>query len=135
MFDKEKLKGILVITFFIILVIVMIIAFLYLGWRRIQPTQTAHVTVVSKRTAVARVPGSGGGRTYKTPDCFVVFRFSDGSEKELFVNPGGGNKRELGYEFFQELQEGDTGILSYKELKSATDWGQRTYISFEKDEQ
>ena len=61
----------------------------------------------------------------KEPNCYVVFLFSDESEREFYIKS---------YETYNALQDGDTGTLSYKQLKNSTKWSQRSFISFEKDE-
>ena len=90
-----------------------------------QPVQSRRVEVVSKRTKAAYYHSTGGG-VYKksTPDGYITFEFSDGFEKEFYVKSA---------EIYNVLQEGDTGILSYKQVKDGTGIMEKRFISFEKD--
>jgi len=88
-----------------------------------QPMQTEHVEVIGRRTEVRYLqsPSSGSVRG-ANPRCFVMFVFSDGSEKEFSVN----------HRIFDDFQIGDTGILSFREVESGLFRG-RNFVSFEKD--
>lgn len=80
-----------------------------------RPVQTAQVEVVGKRTERYNNPRSASrNRRY------VTFKFPDGSEKETNVDH---------VPTFNNLQEGDTGTLFYKQTKNTT--GILGYISFE----
>ena len=135
MWIKEFLKTALGKGLLAILIVAVVImgTYLILTIRiEIQPLQTAHVEVVSKRTKAAYYKSGGGGiAKLKYPYCFVTFKFSDGSEKEFNVNPRGVSKSK--YELFNKLKEGDIGILSYKQVGDGAKLGQKFFISFEKD--
>ena len=73
----------------------------------IQPIQYVHVKVSKKK---------------KGTSFYVTFEFPDGSEKEFVVGHA-----------FNDLQENDTGMLSYKEAKTGSHPPERKFISFEKD--
>ena len=67
---------------------------------------------------------------------YVDFKFSDGSEKRFRVARIGkpkNTKEEIYCAAYEALYEGDTGILTYKEVKNATKWQYRYFVSFEKD--
>ena len=88
-----------------------------------QPVQEAQVTVVAKRTSDHYTRNIVSYKKSKIPNCFVTFKFPDGSEKELKIK----------HAIFENLQEGDTGTLSYKERKNATHFDHRRFVGFEKE--
>ena len=82
-----------------------------------QPKQTAHVEVVDKR-----IVESGYVSRYRNnTNCYVTFKFPDGSEIEFNVRTR---------KAYDSMQENDTGVLSYKQRKDRA-----KFVSFEKDEQ
>ena len=85
-----------------------------------EPVQTAQVEVVSKRLH-ERINAPGISQRFMR---FVTFRFSDGSEVEFNV---------LDFSL-DEFQEGDTGIISYKQIEEETISLTTRFVSFEKDE-
>ena len=130
MFWKTELwKSDLGKVFIMLLIATIVISslLLYIRWLDIQPLQTAHATVISKRSEYSSFTG-GGGNTVKYLNYYATFQFSDGSKKEFHIDPG--RKTKLKQQFVDELQEGETGTLSYKETKG----GRKRFISFEKDE-
>jgi len=108
----------------LIIVIVILSGILYMLWVDIQPIQTAHVTVISKRTEDRYIRGAGGISKLKDPNCYVTFIFHSGAEKEFHVKSN---------EAYKDLQEGDIGTLSFKQAGGGKP-GQTCFISFEKDE-
>ena len=96
---------------------------------RSQPVQSIHVVITGKRTIKSYSTARRGAREHPIPKCIVAFKFPDGSEKEL----------EVKFEIFNDLQEGDTGTVSFQEHKKITKWPEedrwahRRFISFEKD--
>jgi len=87
--------------------------------------QKEHVEIVGKRmTDRGYTPRNGSGVRYHR---YITFKFPDGSEKEFNVQNAN---------IYDDLQEGDTGMLSYKEKKANTiNLGNKHFISFEKDEE
>ena len=106
------------------------------------PEQAEQVEVVEKRINKTYIGSSRGIGESKTAYTFYIsFKFSDGSVKEFEVGRdsiGRGIIREPYNKVYDSLNEGDTGILTYKELKNAenryyTPSSYRLFISFEKD--
>ena len=99
---------------------------------RKEPKQVVYDEILSKRWSYSHSTKGG-----TTTERFVTFLFPNGDEKELKIT--GDGKREI----YESLQEGDTGMLTYKELeednrfgsKFFADWSFRYFVSFEKDEQ
>lgn len=81
-----------------------------------QPEQVAWVQIIKKEI---RIEGSDPQFFYS----IATFKTSDGIEIELKVFR----------DVYKTMQEGDTGILTYKTLENSTRWEQRKFISFEKD--
>ena len=113
----------------IIVVIVSIPAYLYWIRLEIQPVKTAHVEIVNKKTKPHYVKSGGGGFVEsKLPNLYVTFRFSDGSEITINIRKGDEKKKT-----YDSLQKGDTGTLSYKQIKNRTELRHLRFVSFEKD--
>ena len=92
---------------------------------RSQPIQNEQVIVAGKEIIKQRPPTRRGYKKGATIPYYVVtFKLSDGSMKELRVDSA----------VFNDLQENDTGKLSFQEQKNATHFNHRRFISFEKDE-
>ena len=89
-----------------------------------QPVQEAHVEVISKRM-------EKNNYTYGRTDSikrYVIFRFLDGSEVEFYVAP---YLRKI----YDSFQEGDTGILFYKQVGDGTKKSERRFVDFQKDKE
>jgi len=89
------------------------------------PEQYAHVEIVDTRLRHVYIRSGGSYTRRERPNLFFTFRFQDGSEKEIRIP----------YEIFPTMQVGDTGILYFRATENSTNWDQRRFISFEKDEQ
>ena len=85
-----------------------------------EPIQVEHVEVVSKRLKDRGYSTSYGGRYNR----FVTFKFPDDSEKEFNIL----------YSSLDDFQEGDRGVLSYKQIKDSTELRDLRFVSFKKDE-
>jgi len=103
---------------------------------RRQPVQNIHVEVIGLRTAKAYSSARGMRRESYTLG-IVAFRLPDGTEKELKV---GSSSFSNDLSVFNNLQEGDTGMLSFQEHKNINnsdkrfeDWAYRYFLSFEKE--
>jgi len=131
--DFQK-KGFLIllivfILFFVVLVLPAIVETVEI---RRQPVQNVQVEVVGKRTTRT---GRRRGPAYF--NYIVAFRLPDGTEKELQVLSASPSISPV---IFDNLQEGDTGTLSFQEHKNISkwkdtdQWEHRRFISFEKDE-
>lgn len=117
-------KAVVLFSFCFLLIIGIVLAlFVPELLIRIRPLQREQVEVVGKRTATALTSAAYGLKEQKKPNCFITFKFSDGTKKELRVT----------YNIYESMQEGETGILIYQERKNAKKWSQRYFIGFEKD--
>ena len=145
---KDKLIGNIVIALMLVSVAtVFIVPFVLTRQEREikaelkhNPEQSAQVEVVSKRVIKER------RRRFTTRYTYIVtFEFSDGSAKEVEVdrNSTRGNPITELYNFiYDTIDEGDTGILTYKEIENIEVYfenenlcrGGRKFISFEKDQ-
>ena len=108
-----------------------------------QPEQSVPVEVAEKR--IDKGYGSGNHRAPSSTHYryLISFRFSDGSVKELEVDFIGlwGRPETIPYSpVYDEINEGDTGILIYKELENneqkyskGFQYQGRKFIRFEKD--
>ena len=106
------------------------------------PEQSAQVQVLEKR--IFRHFSSGHRSTRTSYTYIVAFKFSDDSIKEFevdFKSVSGISKTEL-YSFrYNSFYEGDTGMLTYKEIENIEEnfknpemeYRGRHFISFEKD--
>ena len=133
--EKQKAMAIVgIIIFFVCLVAFSLIK--YALTISNQPEQRERVEVVGKKR----------NHEYESTLCtyIVVFRFSDGSEKEFKVNVASTVFFRSGSEegrFYDSINVGDVGILTYKERKNiekyikkeSNRWMGRQFISFEKD--
>lgn len=111
---------------------------------RSKPEQTAHVEVVEKRIDRS-VHYGRGSRAYSGNSTLFIycisFRFSDGTVKELKVDQFYffSIHKEAPYSsVYAGMNEGDTGLLTYKELeptetKNWEDLSKRQFIRFEQD--
>ena len=122
-FVKSDWGKVLVLVFTAFATIFLLIFFLLKVDR--QPTQTAHVEVVSKRWIK-------GGRYSASAYYFATFKFPDGTEQEF-------NLRTTKFisedeETYASLQNGDKGTLTYKQLGDGTGPMGNRFVSFEKDE-
>ena len=113
---KTPLQGVLVLV--LCLVIFATPAFIYIGVVKRQPIQTVHVEVVSKRIERHNNPSSAS-RTER----WITFKFPDDSEYELLISNAG---------IFNNIHEGDTGMLSFKETKD-DNRSIKYFETFEKD--
>ncbi|MDR1628872.1 MAG: DUF2500 domain-containing protein [Oscillospiraceae bacterium] len=80
------------------------------------PEQVAWVEIIKKEI---RTEGSDPQFFYS----IATFKTSDGIEIELQVFR----------DVYKTMQEGDTGMLTYKALENSTRWTERNFISFEKE--
>ena len=99
--------------------------FLRVDW---QPTQTAYVEVVGKRW----VKNNNTSGNYASSYYFATFKFPDGSKKEFNLRTAKFVKD--ADKTYHSIQEGDKGILSYKQLGDGTGIMGKRFVSFEKDE-
>jgi len=81
------------------------------------------VEVTGKRI----IQSSGGSDSGKTYRYIVAFQLPDGTEKELRVGKINSSK------LYNSINDGDTGILTYKEKENVKAESDRRFISFEKD--
>jgi len=111
------------------------------------PEQSEQVEVTGKRISVSSHHSKGGHITFYY-SYYVAFKFTDSSEKEFRV---GSNSRKEKYRggktvydpydpiydpydsIYNFIHEGDTGTLTFKEIKNSTEPIQRHFICFEKD--
>jgi len=89
-----------------------------------EPEQIAQVEVIGKRTHTSHSTKGSTSTFY-----LVNFKFLGGDEKEFKIT----SKTRSAAEIYNSMQEGDTGTLTYKELKNATKFDHRFFVSFEKD--
>jgi len=98
------------------------------------PRQQEQVEVIEKRTYVrtTRAPESGGSRNRHF---FITFQFTDGSEKEFLVgtNRLGLRSDNVNHSVYDDIQVGDTGILTFRERRDNERSIGRRFISFEND--
>jgi len=111
--------GKILIAFLVSFVIVGLPIIVYFIILSNQPLQTEHVEIVSKRTEERADPASSGNETRY----YVTFKFPDDSERDCGIH---------NVKIYDLLQEGDTGMLSYKQFKNSTSRYLR-FVSFEKD--
>jgi len=121
-FLRESGLGKFLILAVVVFVVVALITYIYLAVLNNQPIKTEHAEVVSKRIARLNNPTTASHTVW-----IVTFKIPDGLEKEF---------RGMSVGTYNDLQEGDTGILTYRETKNNTQklLG-KSFISFEKDEQ
>jgi len=102
-----------------------------------RPEQSEQVEVVGKRI---HITGHERAPKYRDYYVFIVaFEFPDGSVKELQVEDD--LKKESYSSLYESIDEGDTGVLTYKEIENVEKKYQnediryygRLLISFEKD--
>ena len=108
-----------------------------------RPEQSAQVEVIDKRIRIY----SSGSRPNKSYTYIVAFKYSDSSVKEFSVDTiftKGSNKEAPPSSVYDNIHEGDTGILAYKEIKNIEKkyknnedmrYDGRFFISFERDSQ
>jgi len=99
--------------------------------------QVMEVEIASKRIYVSN--GTSGANYYYYY-YYASFKFADGSIKEFLVGREEKLKKSKIKPYcvvYESLNEGDTGIFTYKELKNAEKRGHpqpyRQFISFEKE--
>ena len=125
-----------------LVVFCVVVARILIIYNNFKPEQSAQVEVVGKRIKEVRAGGlrSGGPRT--NYHYIVSFKFPDGSVKELEVGMINiKNKQEISCVTYDAIHEGDTGILTYQEIKNLEKhiknedmyWSGRRFISFKKD--
>jgi len=108
-----------------------------------RPEQSAQVEVVGKRVRRYHSSGSKGSSGVTSYTYIVAFQFPDGSVKEFRVgrqSKKNGTEGNVACSLYDSIYEGNTGILSYKELSNiekkrneGMHWEHRRFISFEKD--
>jgi len=121
----------------VVSIILIIACVLFIWFRNVapilnSPEQQEQAEIIEKRIVEER-SGDGDGFTYHY---IVAFEFSNGTVKELRV----GVERS-GHKRYDALNEGDTGILTYKERTDIEEkyknenirFEGRRFISFEKD--
>jgi len=86
-----------------------------------QPVQTAQATVVSKEI----IPGHYGHLSHG-PRYHITFKFDYSPAKTFSVSS---------QKTYDDLQEGDTGLLSYKQVNDGLVPKDNGFVDFEKDEQ
>ena len=133
-FDRSGKIFMIFIFFMLTPLVIIAIVFAPLEQFGDRPEQSAQVEVVDKRIRTVRHGGGkfGGSRTSYT--YIVAFKFPDGSIKELKV----GRDDDRG--FYDYLQEGDTGTLTYKEIANIEErrknedarYASRLFIGFKK---
>ena len=131
MYAKKETKTTqdkILLAFYLVFLIVVIAFVIYAVWAVILTVrietgfeQYEQVEVVEKRISVF------SSNKRKSYTYFVTFKFPDGAEKELNV---GLNER---IEWYDYINEGDSGILTYKEIKNSTHSIQRSFINFSKN--
>jgi hypothetical protein len=132
----EKVLNIFFLAIFAIMAIAVALVFRYTIAPFIgRPTQVEQAEVVEKRI-FQKLISPEGIEAEKYNDYIVAFKFSDGSVKELSVGKGNAHSG-TGRNVYDSINEGDIGILTYKEIKAITGdsigWPGRRFISFEKD--
>lgn len=132
---KGKLVGNIVLALILVTgAIVLIVVFVTSRYDRElkrSPERSASAEVVNKRVSRYFSPGHRSTRTSYT--YYVTFEFPDGLVKEIkvdFISLSGRSKIEPYSSIYDSLIEGNTGILTYKEIE---DYDVRSFISFEKD--
>ena len=139
----------LIITIVVLTVVVCATFYIFLLSPQVRfrncPEQSEQVEVVGKRikkskTGVRRFGGSKLVYSY-----IVAFKFPDGSVKELGVGSTSKaltDKTEVSNSAGDALHEGDTGVITYKEIEVSKQRrlenedlrvGDRLFLSFEKD--
>ena len=118
LFQKTWFK---VVMLFLILFVVAGPGMLHILRVGCQPVQTARVTVVSKEI----IPGNQGYRRYG-PSYHITFKFDYSPAKTFNVRS---------QKTYDDLQEGDTGLLSYKQVNDGLVPKDNGFVDFEKDEQ
>jgi len=88
------------------------------------PEQEFSATVISKEVITQNFYSIRTGSTTRYYN-MIAFEFPDGSNIRLQVKPK---------DIFDTLQEGDTGMLTYKGNKDSKIIENKLFISFEKDE-
>ena len=125
--DKLFLFISLGIVFFAFLVCIISL-FVFKVLPNLAPEQHGQVRVVGKRIRTAYIETEYGMEDRKYPQYLISFEFLDGVEKEFEI-PG---NLKISLEIYDSIQEGDTGMLSYKESKNAKTYEKRRFINFKK---
>jgi Protein of unknown function (DUF2500). len=133
----KKIKEILLVDKILLVIILFAMCTLILfgywfHWREnlapilSSPEQHEQAEVLGKRTIKLTHDGTGdpGGPTIY----FVVFKFSDDSQKEFELGQG-----KFGRKSYESINEGDIGMLAYKENENILYNKGQLFISFEKD--
>ena len=108
---------------------VVLVAFGLITWQLSElptsrsPEQHEQAIVVKKRLHNTRDTDGPGSTFY-----LITFKFFDGSIKELRVGTGKDTRK-----VYDSFNEGETGILTYKERENAQSYEGRQFVSFEKD--
>lgn len=138
-------KRILIICTAFIAVVLTCTAILILNSSQVrldsQPEQQAKVEVVGKRIDRHTTSGGGGSGISTIFSYRISFQFSDGTVKEFEADRfglSGVRKEAPTSSVYDGLNEGDTGLLTYKELGPAEieRWGElagRKFVRFKQD--
>jgi len=119
LFQKTWFK---VVMLFLILFVVAGPGMLHILRVGRQPVQTARVTVVSKEILLL----NAGIRNGRKPYYHITFKFDYSPAKTFNVRS---------QKTYDDLQEGDTGLLSYKQVNDGLVPKDNGFVDFEKDEQ
>ena len=128
------IKASIIFIVFMVIVVLVYMSLWYITKAPIlnSPEQHEQAEVIAKRI-VKEISGDGD---YFINTYIVAFKFSDGLVKELRVGDG-----RSGRKIYDSINEGDTGILTYKEREDIEEkyknedqrWEGMRFISFEKD--
>lgn len=107
-----------------------------------RPEQAVKAEITEKRIERIYISGRRNVQSRTSYRYLIFFKFSDGSVKEFEVDTYwvyGSSKTAPYSPVYDELKEGDTGVLTYKELENIEQkyiedqYRGRKFISFEKD--